>query len=49
MAVMDMSEKKHGRLGEAREKNDVNDVCSLIGFKLGNSWEAYVAELHKFP
>jgi len=41
---------------EAREKIDVNDflnttnsVCSLIGFKLGNSWETYVRELHMFP
>ena len=32
--------------------NDVlktaNNVCSLIGFKLGNSWETYVRDLHKF-
>ena len=41
---------------EAREKIGVNDVLktaksvwSLIGFKLGNSWETYVRELHKFP
>ena len=34
---------------EAREKIDVNSVCSLIGFKLGNSWETYVRELHKLP
>ena len=41
---------------EAREKigmNDVlktaNSVCTLIGFKLGNSWKTYVRELHKFP
>jgi len=29
--------------------NDVNSICSLIGFKLGNSWETYVREQHKFP
>ena len=41
---------------EARENIDVNDVlntannvCSLIGFKLSNSWKTYVRELHKFP
>jgi len=26
-----------------------NSVCRLIGFKLGNLWETYVRELHKFP
>ena len=26
-----------------------NSVCSVIGFKLGNSRETYVRELHKFP
>jgi len=41
---------------EARENIDVNDVlntannvCSVIGFKLSNSWETYVRELYKFP
>ena len=41
---------------EAREKSDVNDflktansVCSLLGFKLGSSWETYLRGLHKLP
>ena len=24
-------------------------VCSVLGFKLANSWETYVTELPKFP
>ena len=54
--MMDSEEAWLFNHDEAREKTDVNDVlktansvCSLIGFKLGNSWETYVREPHKFP
>ena len=41
---------------DLRDKIDLNEVhktaesvCSALGFKLGKSWEAYVAELPKLP
>ena len=29
--------------------NAIESICSALGFKLGNSWEAYVSELPKMP
>ena len=29
--------------------NATESICSALGFKLGNSWEAYVSELPKMP